>query len=54
MLHWWLIPLIIAFLLGLWIFYLVIGRSGGTGERTEGRTLVDTPEEQPEDPPGKG
>ena len=52
MLHWWLIPVIIAVMVGLWIFYLVIGKGGGTGERTEGRTLMDVPE-QPQDPPGK-
>lgn len=52
MLHWWLIPILIALVLALWIFYLVIGKSGASGERTEGRTLMDKPEEQ-QDPPGK-
>jgi hypothetical protein len=47
MLHWWLIPLILAACLLLWGFYLLLRREGGSGERTTGRTLVDKPDEAP-------
>ena len=49
MLHWWLIPLLVAIVVLLWAFYLVLKHQGGTGVRTEGRTLVDKPDE--ENPP---
>ncbi len=49
MLHWWLIPALILLGLLLWAFYLVVRSQGGSGVRTEGRTLVDKPEE--ENPP---
>jgi hypothetical protein len=45
MLHWWLIPLLVALVVLLWAFYQVLKRNGGTGVRTEGRTLVDKPDE---------
>lgn len=47
MLHWWLIPAAVIVLLVLWVFYLILRRQGGSGERTEGRTLVDKPGEEP-------
>jgi hypothetical protein len=46
MLHWWLIPLLVAMLALLWAFYMVLKRYGGSGVRTEGRTLVDKPDEE--------
>ena len=49
MLHWWLIPLLVAMIVLLWAFYMILGHHGGTGVRTEGRTLVDKPDE--ENPP---
>ena len=49
MLHWWLIPLLVAMFVLLWAFYMVLKHSGGSGVRTEGRTLVDKPDE--ENPP---
>ena len=49
MLHWWLIPLMMAIPVVLVCFYLVIKNQGGAGVRTEGRTLVDKPDE--ENPP---
>jgi hypothetical protein len=49
MLHWWLIPMMGALSALLWTFYFVVKQQGGTGVRTEGRTLVDKPDE--EDPP---
>jgi len=52
MLHVWLIPAVVVFLVVLWVLYLIIKRQGGSGERTEGRTLVDKTDE--EDPPRPG
>ncbi len=46
MLHWWLIPILVLLGLVLWAFYLVVRRSGGSGVRTEGRTLFDKPEDE--------
>jgi hypothetical protein len=34
------------------VFYLVLKRQGGTGVRTEGRTLMDKPVEDDNPPPG--
>jgi hypothetical protein len=45
MLHWWLIPLLVALSVLLWAFYFIIRNQGGGGVRTEGRTLVDKPDE---------
>jgi hypothetical protein len=45
MLHWWLIPLLLALVVVLLAFYGVIKRQGGSGTRTDGRTLVDKPDE---------
>ncbi len=47
MLHWWLIPILAIFAIVLWSFYLLLRAKGGTGVRTEGKTLVDKPEEEP-------
>jgi hypothetical protein len=49
MLHVWLIPALVILLIVLVIFYLVVKCQGGSGARTEGRTLVDKPDE--ENPP---
>jgi hypothetical protein len=49
MLDYWLFPLIVALIVVLWAFYLMVKHKGGTGVRTEGRTLVDKPDE--ENPP---
>ena len=49
MLHLWLIPLLVALAVVLWAFYVLIKHLGGTGVRTEGRTLFDKPDE--ENPP---
>jgi len=50
-LHFWLIPVLILFVLVLTIFYLVLKFTGGTGRRTEGRTLVDKPTKEEDLPP---
>jgi hypothetical protein len=49
MLHVWLIPLMVALSVLLWALYLLVKHQGGPGVRTEGRTLVDKPDE--ENPP---
>jgi hypothetical protein len=51
MLHWWLVPILVILAIALGVFYLVLKGHGGTGVRTEGRTLLDKPEE--EIPPGE-
>jgi hypothetical protein len=42
-LHFWLIPLLVVVFIVLGAFYLVIKFTGGSGVRTEGRTLVHKP-----------
>lgn len=44
-LHWWLIPVIcsVAFVVG--VLYIAVSRSGGFGQKTGGRTVVDKPED---------
>jgi hypothetical protein len=44
-LHFWLIPLLVVVFILLSTFYLVIKFKGGTGVRTEGRTLVHKAED---------
>ncbi len=46
MLHVWLIPALIIFAVVILGFYLVIRSQGGAGVRTEGRTLVDKPDDE--------
>ena len=52
MLHVWLIPALILCALAIGIFYLAIRSKGGSGVRTEGRTVVDKPGEEDDLPPG--
>lgn len=49
MLHVWLITALIIFALAVLGFYLLVRHQGGSGVRTEGRTLLDKPED--ENPP---
>jgi len=51
MLHVWLIPALVALVIVLLGFYLLIKYRGGTGVRTEGRTLVDKPGSDEDLPP---
>jgi hypothetical protein len=51
MLHWWLLPAMGILGLVFWVFYLTIKYKGGSGVRTEGRTLVDKPTDEDEPPP---
>ncbi len=45
MLHVWLVPALIIAALVLIGFYVILKFAGGSGVRTEGRTLVDNPPE---------
>ncbi len=47
MLHVWLIPALIILLMVLVVFFLVVKYRGGSGVRTDGRTIVDKPGEEP-------
>jgi hypothetical protein len=51
MLHWWLLPLLAVIALALVIFYVVVRFTGGSGVRSDGRTLVDKPSDD-DDVPG--
>jgi hypothetical protein len=51
MLHIWLIPALILIAVVLCAFYLVMKYRGGTGVRTDGRTVVDKPGEEHDLPP---
>lgn len=42
-LHFWVIPVMGIVAVGSVLLYLLISRSGGSGVREEGRTLVDKP-----------
>ena len=51
MLHVWLIPALVLLAVVLCAFYLFIKYKGGTGVRTEGRTLLDKPGQEEDLPP---
>jgi hypothetical protein len=51
MLHVWLIPVLLFIALVLVAFYLLLRFTGGTGVRTEGRTLVHKPRDEESPPP---
>lgn len=52
MLHVWLIPALVILGIILLVFYLVVKLKGGSGVRTDGRTLMDKPEPEEDMPPG--
>jgi hypothetical protein len=52
MLHVWLIPAFIVLLLIVFGFYLAVKSRGGSGARTDGRTLMDHPGTDEDLPPG--
>ena len=49
MLHIWLIPALMILLAVVCGFYLVVKLRGGSGVRTDGRTIVDKPAEEDTD-----
>ena len=51
MLHVWLIPALMVAAAIVGAFYLLVKYKGGTGVRTEGRTVVDKPVEEENPPP---
>ena len=51
MLDVWLIPAVVILLVGIVAFYLLLKAVGGTGVRSDGRTLMDKPEAEEDSPP---
>ena len=51
MLHIWLIPVLVFLVVVVCLFYLMLRARGGTGVRTDGRTVVDKPESEEDLPP---
>jgi hypothetical protein len=51
MIHWWLVPLMIVLGVAICAFYLLVRFTGGDGIRSEGRTVVDKPQEEDNPPP---
>jgi len=45
MLHVWLIPALLILVVILAAFYLIVKFTGGPGVRSDGRTLLDRPDE---------
>jgi hypothetical protein len=46
MLHVWLLPALAILVVVLGAFYLIVKFTGGTGVRSDGRTLVDKPDDE--------
>jgi uncharacterized membrane-anchored protein YhcB (DUF1043 family) len=42
-LHFWLIPALAILVAGIGVLYLAVRLTGGSGVRTDGRTVVDKP-----------
>ena len=51
MLHVWLIPALVILAIVVAIFYLTVRVRGGSGIRSEGRTVHDEPGEEDNPPP---
>ena len=51
MLHIWLIPALVVLAVVLIGFYLVVKSNGGSGVRSEGKTLLDKPQPEEDLPP---
>jgi hypothetical protein len=51
MLHVWLIPALVVLVVAVILFYLVLKAAGGSGARTDGRTVVDKPMQEEDLPP---
>ena len=52
MLHVWLIPALLVAVAVLAAFYLLLKFTGGSGARTEGRTVLHKPVDEENLPPG--
>jgi hypothetical protein len=46
MLHVWLLPALAILVLVLAAFYIIVKFTGGTGVRSDGRTLLDKPDDE--------
>ena len=53
-LHFWLIPVLALLAAGIVGFYFTLKFTGGSGVRTEGRTLVHKPDDEDETPSRDG
>ena len=51
MLHVWLVPALVILVVVLGGFYLLMRFKGGSGVRSEGRTIVDEGEDESDLPP---
>lgn len=51
MLHVWLIPVAVVLAVVICGFYLVVKTTGGSGVRTEGRTVLHKPGDETDPPP---
>ena len=51
MLHWWLLPVLAVFLMTIGALYLTVRLTGGTGIRTDGRTLLHKHDPEDDSPP---
>ena len=47
----WFLPMLVATLIGIWIFYRKVMREGGSGRRTTGKVLFDKPGREPDNLP---
>ena len=52
MLHVWLIPALVGAAAVVGAFYLLLKFKGGSGVRTEGRTVLHKPVDEENPPPG--
>ena len=52
MLHVWLIPALLVAAAIVGAFFLLLKFTGGTGVRTEGRTVLHKPVDEENPPPG--
>jgi hypothetical protein len=43
----WFIPLLLALIIGVWVFYRKVMTEGGDGVRKDGKVLVDKPDPPP-------
>jgi hypothetical protein len=49
--YFWLIPFLVAVVVGIWVFYRKVMREGGSGVRTTGKVLFDKPGREPDNLP---
>jgi hypothetical protein len=47
----WFLPMLLAAIISIWIFYRKVMREGGSGRRTTGKVLFDKPGREPDNLP---